>query len=55
MREMRLNEVFARYQYLCIVRGELVYGAALHNLIVVTHNTREFSRIPGLKVEDWEE
>jgi len=26
----------------------------LHNLIVVTHNTREFSRIPGLTLEDWE-
>ncbi len=23
------------------------------NLIVVTHNTKEFSRIPGLTVEDW--
>lgn len=22
-------------------------------LIVVTHNVREFSRVPGLKVEDW--
>lgn len=25
-----------------------------HGLILVTHNTREFSRISGLKVEDWE-
>ena len=25
-----------------------------HNLILVTHNTREFSRIPGLSWEDWE-
>ena len=23
------------------------------NLTVVTNNIREFSRIPGLKVEDW--
>ena len=29
--------------------------ALLHDLIVVTHNLREFERIPGLKVEDWEE
>ena len=28
--------------------------AVVHNLIVVTHNTREFSRIPWLKIEDWE-
>jgi len=26
-----------------------------HNLILVTHNTREFSRIDGLIIEDWEE
>jgi tRNA(fMet)-specific endonuclease VapC len=33
---------------------QLIAGIALtHDLIVVTHNTREFSRVPGLKVEDW--
>jgi len=26
----------------------------VHGLIMVTHNTNEFSRIPGLKLEDWE-
>ena len=25
-----------------------------HGLTVVTHNTREFSRVSGLKLEDWE-
>ena len=25
-----------------------------HGLIVVTHNTREFSRVDGLHIEDWE-
>ncbi len=25
-----------------------------NNLIVVTHNTNEFGRIAGLKIEDWE-
>lgn len=24
-------------------------------LVVVTHNTREFARVPGLRVEDWTE
>lgn len=28
--------------------------ALQHGLILVTHNTREFSRIGGLKLEDWE-
>jgi tRNA(fMet)-specific endonuclease VapC len=26
----------------------------VHNLIIVTHNTQEFSRIPDLKIEDWD-
>ena len=28
--------------------------AIANNVILVTHNTREFSRIPGLQIEDWE-
>lgn len=28
--------------------------ALVHNLTMVTHNTREFNRIPGLQVEDWQ-
>ena len=28
--------------------------ASHHGLTLVTHNTSEFSRIPGLKLEDWE-
>lgn len=28
--------------------------ALVHSLIVVTHNTREFGRIAGLQIEDWE-
>ena len=28
--------------------------ALAHNLTVVTHNTREFSRVPNLLLEDWE-
>ncbi|WP_228371379.1 hypothetical protein [Trichormus azollae] len=29
--------------------------ALANNLILVTHNTREFDRIENLKIEDWEE
>jgi tRNA(fMet)-specific endonuclease VapC len=29
--------------------------ALAHRLTLVTHNTREFSRIDGLQLEDWEE
>jgi tRNA(fMet)-specific endonuclease VapC len=28
--------------------------ALANNLILVTHNTKEFSRVPGLNLEDWE-
>lgn len=28
--------------------------ALANNLILVTHNTREFSRVTGLRLEDWE-
>src|SRR5262245_30745237 len=28
--------------------------ALVHNLILVTHNTAEFSRVQGLTLEDWE-
>lgn len=33
---------------------QIAATALVHNLIVVTHNTKEFGRIPGLKLEDWE-
>ena len=29
--------------------------ALVHGAVVVTHNTREFSRVDGLKIDDWEE
>lgn len=33
----------------------LIAAVALrHDLIVITHNTREFGRIPALRLEDWE-
>lgn len=36
--------------------NDLLIGATAlaHQLILVTHNTREFSRIAGLLYEDWE-
>ena len=29
--------------------------ALVNNLVLVTHNTREFARIPELELEDWEQ
>ena len=29
-------------------------SAIAHGLILVTHNTGEFQRVPGLIIEDWE-
>jgi tRNA(fMet)-specific endonuclease VapC len=28
--------------------------AMAYDLVLITHNTREFSRIVGLQLEDWE-
>ncbi len=33
---------------------QIAATALAHNLTVVTHNTREFSRVAGLRIEDWE-
>ncbi|SJM93219.1 tRNA(fMet)-specific endonuclease VapC (fragment) [Crenothrix polyspora] len=27
--------------------------AIANDMTVVTHNTREFTRVPGIKLEDW--
>jgi tRNA(fMet)-specific endonuclease VapC len=28
--------------------------ALVHDAVLVTHNTREFSRVPGMSLQDWE-
>jgi len=34
---------------------EIAATARANDLVLVTHNRREFERIPGLRLEDWEE
>lgn len=51
--ELRRNleaagESIGAYDYL------IAATALVHGLTLVTHNTREFCRIPGLALEDWE-
>jgi tRNA(fMet)-specific endonuclease VapC len=33
---------------------QIVAVALANDLTLVTHNTREFSRVPGLRLDDWE-
>jgi tRNA(fMet)-specific endonuclease VapC len=55
-------EVFARIRFHLESRGtpigpydmQIASIALVHHLTVVTHNTSEFSRVPGLTIEDWE-
>lgn len=55
-------EVFARIRFHLESLGtpigpydlQIASIALVHRLTVVTHNVAEFSRVPGLTVEDWE-
>jgi tRNA(fMet)-specific endonuclease VapC len=55
-------EVFARVRFHLESQGmpigpydlQIAAIGLVHRLTVVTHNVAEFSRVPGLTVEDWE-
>jgi tRNA(fMet)-specific endonuclease VapC len=52
---------YARIRDFLESRGQIIGGndlmiaaiALTHNLVVVTHNSDELNRVPGLAVEDW--
>ena len=52
---------YARVRHHLEKQGQVIGGndlmiaatALAHDLTVITHNSREFSRVPGLKWEDW--
>lgn len=49
-----MRQSLERAGHLIGERDLLIAATARSNeLIVVTHNVREFSRVPGLGVEDW--
>jgi tRNA(fMet)-specific endonuclease VapC len=55
-------EHYAAIRVELVVRGQLIgpndlliaATARAHDLILITHNTREFLRVAGLRIEDWE-
>lgn len=55
-------EHYAAIRAELVARGQLIgpndlliaATARAHDLILVTHNTREFSRVVDLRIEDWE-
>ena len=53
----RYGNVKAAHKRMGILIGEIDTQIAAHalteNLILVTHNTRHFERVPNLKLEDW--
>ncbi|MBX9579069.1 MAG: type II toxin-antitoxin system VapC family toxin [Gemmataceae bacterium] len=54
--------VFARIRHFVMSRGQTIGAydfqiaaiALANDLTLVTHNTHEFGRVPGLRWEDWE-
>jgi len=44
-----------RTQGLAVPDMDVLIGstALVHNLTMVTHNTKDFQQIPGLSVQDW--
>ena len=54
----RAGEIRAALSEIGLIIGPydvLIAGqAAARDLTLVTHNTREFARAPGLRIEDWE-
>lgn len=36
-----------------VMDTQIAAHALAENLILVTHNTRHFERVPGLRIEDW--
>ena len=55
---VRFGEIFAYLEKRGLRIGDRDMEIGAHALaagcILVTHNTREFSRIPGLQIEDWQ-
>ena len=52
--EMPCRDLPARHELIGPNDLMIASIARAHGLTMVTHNTKEFSRVPGLKLEDWQ-
>ena len=56
-RQFRATDVESAVLVLNMIRGDREFSknllAMARELTLITHNTSEFQRVPGLKVEDW--
>ena len=49
-----VNAVYANNQTGKVMDLEIAATASVHGLRIVTHDTEDFGKIPGIEIEDWQ-